>query len=570
MPLLVQDPLNALRYTTGDALDPANWAAVPGKPIPVVGRTYDSMEVGATCEYRGAPDVQFAAPAAAVWAMHDFHPDQYAEAAHGPFAWGGAFRQTAGIAVRYDPASDTCYVAYLIYSVDEGGANGPVLQVCRVKNGVATQLYLGTLPMFVHSDDWWFFQIRAWGQNPVNLQVITKAPTQYVLDGHTPVELPDFPDARYLHEGQTFQHSGSAPGPFPGYHMLPSDLSPYFVAPSNDGVVLATAPGAITSTGRAWIVWEGQDSHADRILSGQPGMRWGTTQNQLALFTAGELVERLVANPPEVSGGTATLSGWRVADAAVAVSCPTASVGAVSYPTSTTWECVLSDLDPGSNPYIVASGTDEVTGEVLAPPGPRTIRVEAGGAPVLATVVPGADLGPLAGAASFAAPSLSAAPPLPTMAAKGAMQLDVSATVTLPPMAGAGAMAAPEFLSPETGHRIRVVAGGAAVVVNVVPGADLGGMSAQGGAGAVALSAEVPLASMAGAGAMATPSLGLGLPSFAGVGALVQPSFSAEVALPTMAGKGAMRTLTIKFPGPPDVAMSRWRRPRAWVHGRHW
>jgi hypothetical protein len=207
---------------------------------------------------------------------------------------------------------------------------------------------------------------------------------------------------------------------------------------------------------------------------------------------------------------------------------------------------------------------------VHAPSGPRTVRVEAGGAPVLATVVPGADLGPLAGTVSFAAPALSAAPPLPTMAARGAMQLDVSAVVTLPSMAGVGQMAAPEFLSPETGHRIRVVAGGTAVVVNVVPGADLGGFAGATAIASVTLSAEVPLASMAGAGAMAVPSLGVGLSSFAGVGALVSPSFSAAVGLPTMAGKGSMRTLTIKAPGPSDVAISRWRRPRAWVHGRHW
>jgi hypothetical protein len=221
----------------------------------------------------------------------------------------------------------------------------------------------------------------------------------------------------------------------------------------------------------------------------------------------------------------------------------------------------------------VVSGQEVATTTIDVPfrPGPRTIRVEAGGSPVLATLVPGADLGPLAGAASFAAPSLSAAPPLPTMAGAGQMAaLDASATVSLPSMAGAGAMAAPEFLSPETGHRIRVVAAGAPVVVNVVPGADLGGFAGATAMAAVTLSAEVPLAAMAGAGAMAVPSLGLGLPSFAGVGTFAQPSFSAAVGLPTMAGKGAMRVITIKFPGPSEVALSRWRRPRAWVHGRHW
>jgi subtilisin family serine protease len=312
-------------------------------------------------------------------------------------------------------------------------------------------------------------------------------------------------------------------------------------------VIRDGAPGVFSVDTSAWA--GGAVEITAYTASGAAGTR--TYPYVVPTFTAG------------LAAG-AMLSGHRRVDRTVTVNGqPT------SEPTTTTWAYDAASLE--GEIVTVSDGVDSLEVEVQGVPGPRTVRVEAGGSPVLATLVPGADLGPLVGAASFAAPTLSAAPSLPTMAARGAMAaLDISAAPSLPTMAGAGAMVAPEFLSPETGHRIRVVAGGTAVVVNVVPGADLGGFAGATAMAAVTLSAEVPLATMAGAGAMAVPSLGLGLSSFAGAGAFVQPSFSAAVGLPTMAGKGAMRTLTIKAPGPSDVAVSRWRRPRAWVHGRHW
>jgi hypothetical protein len=370
MPILVHDSLGAVEYAHGTVLGSPRWGAVAGKPLPYIGRTYDSMALGASCEYRSAPDIQYAAPAAAHWAAHGFHPDQFAEASHGPFAWG-SFRQTAGLTVRQDPGSDTCYVAYLIYSADEGGTNGPELRVYRVRNGVQTMIGALLLPMFAHSDDWWFFQLQAWGQSPVHLRAITKAPTQYVLDGHTPADIPDFADARYLHDGQTFRHDPSAPGPFPGYHMLPYDLSPLYVAPPNDGAVLAAAAGAITNPGRAWIVWEGTDASADRILSGQPGMRWGTKQNQLAKFTAGTLAGfAFYVDPPATpQDGAVTIAGSRLDGTTITVSCSTATVGAVTYPTATTWEATVSDLGPGTNTITASDGTTSDAVDVqIAPP----------------------------------------------------------------------------------------------------------------------------------------------------------------------------------------------------------
>ena len=45
-----------------------------------------------------------------------------------------------------------------------------------------------------------------------------------------------------------------------------------------------------------------------------------------------------------------TITGTRPSNEFVAVTCTTAKVSPVIYPTSTTWECIVSDLAPGQNP----------------------------------------------------------------------------------------------------------------------------------------------------------------------------------------------------------------------------
>jgi hypothetical protein len=68
-----------------------------------------------------------------------------------------------------------------------------------------------------------------------------------------------------------------------------------------------------------------------------------------------------------VVGGEVTLSGTRPVDATITVSCPTATVGAVSYPTATTWEVTAEILGTGT--FTVSDGTDtvyvEVSGDIL-------------------------------------------------------------------------------------------------------------------------------------------------------------------------------------------------------------
>jgi hypothetical protein len=75
----------------------------------------------------------------------------------------------------------------------------------------------------------------------------------------------------------------------------------------------------------------------------------------------------LAAAAGPVVGGEVTLSGTRPVDATITVSCPTATVGAVSYPTATTWEVTAEILGTGT--FTVSDGTDtvyvEVSGDIL-------------------------------------------------------------------------------------------------------------------------------------------------------------------------------------------------------------
>jgi len=63
-----------------------------------------------------------------------------------------------------------------------------------------------------------------------------------------------------------------------------------------------------------------------------------------------------------------TISGSRSTNATVMVTVnTTATVGAVSYPTSTTWQCALSNLATGPNAITVSAtdGTTQVTAPVV-------------------------------------------------------------------------------------------------------------------------------------------------------------------------------------------------------------
>jgi hypothetical protein len=191
---------------------------------------------------------------------------------------------------------------------------------------------------------------------------------------------------------------------------------------------------------------------------------------------------------------SATLRGWRVDGATVSVSCPTATVGSVTYPTSTTWECVLTDLDEGPNPYTVTSGGDEVQGTVTGGAVPHTVRIEAGGAPVTATLPPGADASGATATGATGSTSLQG-----SLGASGATATGATGSFSftaLFPVTGAaatGTTGSVEILSSDAGHRVRIDAGGAPVYADLVPGADASGAESTSAAGATALSAELPV-----------------------------------------------------------------------------
>lgn len=62
-------------------------------------------------------------------------------------------------------------------------------------------------------------------------------------------------------------------------------------------------------------------------------------------------------NPATQTFGAATVDGTRRAGATIAITCSGATIGTVTYPTSTTWQCGLSGLPVGLN-TVTATGSD--------------------------------------------------------------------------------------------------------------------------------------------------------------------------------------------------------------------
>jgi hypothetical protein len=63
------------------------------------------------------------------------------------------------------------------------------------------------------------------------------------------------------------------------------------------------------------------------------------------------------------SQSSQTLSGTREAGAAVTVTCATATVGEVSYPTATTWQAAISGLRLGEN--VIAAASEDAAGNAI-------------------------------------------------------------------------------------------------------------------------------------------------------------------------------------------------------------
>ncbi len=84
--------------------------------------------------------------------------------------------------------------------------------------------------------------------------------------------------------------------------------------------------------------------------------------SQLILSGAADRGPDLTIMPPATPvGGEVTLTGSRPAEAAVQVTCPTASVSGPAYPTSTTWQVTVSGLSSGPNVVTASSGVEVAT-----------------------------------------------------------------------------------------------------------------------------------------------------------------------------------------------------------------
>jgi hypothetical protein len=107
------------------------------------------------------------------------------------------------------------------------------------------------------------------------------------------------------------------------------------------------------------------------------------TRNILYDRTAPSVTVDPAATP--ANGGTRTLTGTREETAEISVTCSTASVGTVSYPTASTWQVTISNLSEGNNPVTIraadAAGNAVTleTAVVLDSQPPATAAVPAGG-----------------------------------------------------------------------------------------------------------------------------------------------------------------------------------------------
>jgi hypothetical protein len=234
--------------------------------------------------------------------------------------------------VRQDPNADTCYALYTNYRelpgghVSGSGVSYGYLQqeVVRINRGAVTSLAVFYAPGWSWADDWWFGALEVWGQNPVKLRVINKAPTVFVLGsdnaGTTPQGIGQAPaECFYLIDGVQYDSEIDWRENYPDGPRALNGCDA-FSSPPSSGAVAWDAPGAHLSAGRAWIVWEGQDASADRILSGQPGIRWGGDNYfAAAKFSAGEITDRLTASVISGGGSSVVIGGYRQAGNTVTV-----------------------------------------------------------------------------------------------------------------------------------------------------------------------------------------------------------------------------------------------------------
>jgi hypothetical protein len=240
-----------------------------------------------------------------------------------------------------------------------------------------------------------------------------------------------------------------------------------------------------------------------------------------ATCTGGPVALQAVGPPLNASGAAATgTTGGTTLSASVPVTGATAAattggtfvsepgnsepiIGSVTEPTSTTWECVISNITVETTFDVASSDGQSTSITVAVPAVAHTVRIEAGGAPITATLDPGADASGADATGRTGSVALAGSKPVTGAQATGATG-STSRTASVP-VTGATASATTGgtvVLSSTQTHRIRIEAGGTPVEFDLVPGQDASGALAT-GTGAIALAAELPVT-----GAQATGATG--------------------------------------------------------------
>lgn len=357
------------------------WGLIPGVAPMLIGPGQNGRRImghGANLSGDTTPRHSFGN----VWKLNTFSPDHYSEVAHNPPITGEPLHTSVfldcGPAVRQDPNSNSCYCMGLWYH--DNGNGHPDIHISRINNGVRTLLAVATLADYQHANDWWYMQLQAWGQNPVKLRVVTKAPTIYVPgtasiddDGYLPgIYTYAFPQEfggtiRFSQYGGDVTKPGE-PSEF-WLGLSKGTWAEYGVAPANeDGV---PALGQTVADQRVWTVWEGEDSSPDRLLSGQPGVRGllstavPLTNQGFSDFVAGDLDGRLTVRVI-TPGTTMTIGGYKASGTTVSVLTAVTVSGLTQ--TDTTWEAVVTDYEAFSSISVSdGTATADVNSDFTAP-----------------------------------------------------------------------------------------------------------------------------------------------------------------------------------------------------------
>lgn len=253
-----------------DLTDSADWGSVPGAPYsPMlnvlingegVPRRYDERAAD-----RGTQAGRPAGQAAAIWAGDTFGPDQEVIGSNDPPYDAGI---TEHLVARMSPTA-TSFTGYLA-GVGYFEGVPPELYIWR-RNADGTDTVLAAVEAPEHRGDYWFHFLRVWGSDPVHIEAGVYVPDVWI------------PETEAGSQGSFRDWDGDGQADEPRFGREISAWHP--------------APEALP--GNTYIYWQGIDSSAQRLASGQPGMWFAEGASfQFAHFIAREIISPTV----DVSG----------------------------------------------------------------------------------------------------------------------------------------------------------------------------------------------------------------------------------------------------------------------------